>query len=343
MPTSASTTWTVSGVQPYHRPDLALIKAIKLPASVTYAAGDILGELIGNNEVQTVTIDATGGTFTTTYSGQTTSAVAYNASASTYQTALEALSTIGSGNVSVTSPKRIFTLTASGGTDAGAFFLKVTYNDQEYTTATIAYNASAGDIDTAIEALPHLPDTAVSVSGSGPWVLTFSNSLVGPLELEVVNDSTIDNPVWEGGIAITEGLHPFLIEFQNDLGYTNVAAVTTGAGSLTGGGGTATVATLTAGSAGTGGTFSAYSSTAVTGAESPRCFLQFAVATDASGNHVLGSSSTGQFSDTTRTVPAYFGGTFATADVPNMTESILSALGGRMISGTIASGGVFTF
>lgn len=56
------------------------------------------------NEVQTVTITGgpTGGTFTLTYSGQTTSAIAYNASASTVQTALAALSNVGSGNVTVT-------------------------------------------------------------------------------------------------------------------------------------------------------------------------------------------------------------------------------------------------
>ncbi|WP_280319880.1 hypothetical protein [Nocardia wallacei] len=56
------------------------------------------------NEAQTVTVTGspTGGTFTLTYSGQTTSAIAYNASASTVQTALAALSNIGAGNVAVT-------------------------------------------------------------------------------------------------------------------------------------------------------------------------------------------------------------------------------------------------
>ncbi|WP_280393054.1 hypothetical protein [Nocardia wallacei] len=56
------------------------------------------------NEVQTVTVTGgpTGGTFTLTYSGQTTSAIAYNASASTVQTAIAALSNVGSGNVAVT-------------------------------------------------------------------------------------------------------------------------------------------------------------------------------------------------------------------------------------------------
>lgn len=54
-------------------------------------------------EKQTVTITGTptGGTFTLTYSGQTTSGIAYNATASTVQTALEALSNIAVGDISV--------------------------------------------------------------------------------------------------------------------------------------------------------------------------------------------------------------------------------------------------
>jgi len=56
------------------------------------------------NEKQTVTITGTptGGTFTLTYSGQTTAGIAYNANAATVQAALEALSNIGVGDVTVT-------------------------------------------------------------------------------------------------------------------------------------------------------------------------------------------------------------------------------------------------
>lgn len=59
---------------------------------------------VGAREKQTVTITGgpTGGTFTLTYAGQTTSAIAYNATAATVEAALEALSTIGQGNVQVT-------------------------------------------------------------------------------------------------------------------------------------------------------------------------------------------------------------------------------------------------
>ena len=58
----------------------------------------------GGNEVQLVTITSapTGGTFTLTYAGQTTSNIAYNASAATVDAALEALSNIGAGDVAVT-------------------------------------------------------------------------------------------------------------------------------------------------------------------------------------------------------------------------------------------------
>jgi hypothetical protein len=56
------------------------------------------------NEVQTVTITGgpTGGTFTLTFSGQTTAAIAYNATAAQVQTALEALSNVNPGDVTVT-------------------------------------------------------------------------------------------------------------------------------------------------------------------------------------------------------------------------------------------------
>jgi hypothetical protein len=62
------------------------------------------------------------GTFTLTYGGQTTSGIAYNAAASAVQTALETLSSIGSGNVSVTGnnggPYTIRMIGAKGGATA---------------------------------------------------------------------------------------------------------------------------------------------------------------------------------------------------------------------------------
>ncbi len=57
----------------------------------------------GTAEVQTLThpTAASGGTFTLTYEGETTAAISYNASTGTIQSALEALSNVNSGDITV--------------------------------------------------------------------------------------------------------------------------------------------------------------------------------------------------------------------------------------------------
>jgi hypothetical protein len=66
--------------------------------------GPIVPSGTGVSEVQTITITGapTGGTFSLTFGGQTTPALAYNAAPSAVQTALQALSSIGAGNATVT-------------------------------------------------------------------------------------------------------------------------------------------------------------------------------------------------------------------------------------------------
>lgn len=72
-----------------------------IPLSVLATNKGLEGHIAFGTETQTVTITGTptGGTFTLTFEGQTTGAIAYNASASTVQTALVALSNIGPGDV----------------------------------------------------------------------------------------------------------------------------------------------------------------------------------------------------------------------------------------------------
>jgi hypothetical protein len=72
------------------------------PKAEAYVDGEIQGA--GTNEVQSVTITGgpSGGSFTLTFAGQTTAAIAHNASAATVKARLEALSNIGEGDVKVT-------------------------------------------------------------------------------------------------------------------------------------------------------------------------------------------------------------------------------------------------
>jgi hypothetical protein len=69
--------------------------------SITLTAGTY-ALLAVTDERQTVTVDATGGTFTLTYAGQTTAAIAFDAAASAVKSALVALSNIGADDVAVT-------------------------------------------------------------------------------------------------------------------------------------------------------------------------------------------------------------------------------------------------
>jgi hypothetical protein len=68
------------------------------------------------NEIQTFTLpgNPTAGFFTLTFNGQTTTPLAFNASAATVQLALEALSNIAPGDVFVTFAAGIWTVQFQG-------------------------------------------------------------------------------------------------------------------------------------------------------------------------------------------------------------------------------------
>jgi hypothetical protein len=91
--------WTAPSAYQTDRKMKSGIPLGKLTASGLYAPYAPV-----TNEVQTLTVTGapTGGTFTITWSGQTTAAIAYNATAAAVQTALEALSNIAPGDVVVT-------------------------------------------------------------------------------------------------------------------------------------------------------------------------------------------------------------------------------------------------
>lgn len=88
-------------------PDVVAPGAYPWTASATVLGFDrevsALTSTGGTSEVQTITITGspTGGTFSLTFLGQTASGIAYNAAGSAVQTALQALTSIGSGNATV--------------------------------------------------------------------------------------------------------------------------------------------------------------------------------------------------------------------------------------------------
>lgn len=120
------------------------------------------GAVTATDEVQLITLDATGGTFTATYDGQTTEAIAYNATAATVQTELEQLSNIEVGDVVVTgSAGGPYTLTF-GGNLADENVAAVTCSGALLTKA--AGTGTAG-VTTATAGAAHTPTVATTVPG----------------------------------------------------------------------------------------------------------------------------------------------------------------------------------
>lgn len=105
----------------------------------------------GTNEVQTVTISGTptGGTFTLTFGGQETAGIAHNAAASAVQSALELLSTVGAGNVTVSgSAGGPYTVTFAGDL-AGANVAQMTADDELTggTTPSVAVTTATAGVN----------------------------------------------------------------------------------------------------------------------------------------------------------------------------------------------------
>lgn len=96
------------------------------------------------NEVQTITVNATGGTFTVSFGGHTTAAIARNASAATVQSALEALASIGTDGVNVTggplatAPVTVTFVGANGGINQANMTTTATSLTGGSSTATVA-------------------------------------------------------------------------------------------------------------------------------------------------------------------------------------------------------------
>jgi hypothetical protein len=115
MPTSATNTLgPPGGLTPAYLPLDAAEQSCNF-ADGTYLQGQPVGEVNGN-DVQTIAMTATGGTWTASFNGQATGALAYNITKANLATALNALSTVGAGGVAV------------GGTDGGPYV--ITFQNQ---------------------------------------------------------------------------------------------------------------------------------------------------------------------------------------------------------------------
>lgn len=245
MPTTPKYQYTADYLRPIMDSDNAKLFNVQLRALATYAKGTWLGQVVGTgtavNEVQSLAITGTptGGSIRLQYGTQVTAAIAYNAAAADVQAALEALSSVGTGNV-----------VGTGGA---------------------------------------LPGSAVT--------LTFGGELAG--------------------LAV-----PLITVYSN---------------SLTGGTNPAAAVTQTTQGKPAYGFYDAYNDALANGLQINRCVLQFPCTTDRVGkiNYTGGEWNQGQGVD--RGAPAYFSGTFKTADTTGLDTNGITDIGGHLLQGTTLS------
>jgi YD repeat-containing protein len=186
------------------------------------------------DEVQTVGFTSPnflfGGTFTLTYDTQTTSGIAWDATAATVQSALEALSNIDSGDVSVvkltnTSNSQTWEITFEGAL-AGTNVVQTTIDIssvQGYSVSEVETTDVQGGSADEVQVV------TVSDATGGTFDLSFGgqtatldhDSTAAEVETALENLSTIDNVTVTGNAG-----GPYTITFIGALSGANVAQLT---------------------------------------------------------------------------------------------------------------------
>lgn len=165
----------------------------------------------GTNEVQTIEIDddCSGGTFTLTFEGQTTGAIAYNASAAVVEAELEALSTLGLGTATVSGSSPKWTVTFTG--DKAATDVAIISGDGASLTGgdttnvavaeTVAGVDNVNEIQTlTVTGTPTGGDTIISFKGESSAAIPFDATAAEiELYLEAMDSIPQDEATCAGG------------------------------------------------------------------------------------------------------------------------------------------------
>jgi hypothetical protein len=199
-------TYKGQGIQPAIYPELSKTDA-KGFAPGFYPAGMVVAHqslnLVAANDLQTITVAGTGGTFSLSFNGAVTAALPFNVTAAALQAALDGLSTIGPGNSLV------------GGGPGATAPLTVTFQGQSaglpQPLIVFPVNAVTGG------AGPSVVHTTVGRAAGGAWAAYLDTNTDGTTVAKGVMeyDTTVDNQgrhqVGGGEWGVNERTAPFFI------------------------------------------------------------------------------------------------------------------------------------
>jgi hypothetical protein len=156
----------------------------------------------GGNEMQTVALppSSTGGTFTLSFKGSTTAPISSAASAAAVQSALRNLPSVAGANVNVTGPVggpwTVEFTALLGNADQPMLRSDGSQLTGPFSTGALAFDATAAQVQTALESLASIGAGNVVVSSDvsmgGPWRVEFVGTLAAtPLEAIMADGSNL--------------------------------------------------------------------------------------------------------------------------------------------------------
>ena len=326
---------------------------------LTLSKGQIIAQITSAavNATQTITPSGTisGGTFTLTYNGQTTVALAYNSTAAQITTALENLPNIGPGNVLCSGsalPGGTITITFQnllGGipTTLITYTNSLTGSSPVLTVAAGTTGVSGARFTTWNGTRVTDPTTGPSVSattgGTMPvgtylaqmaWYTAEGETLPSQATSVIVPDATNDRIRFA---AITSGNVPTgATGIKYYLNGVLVATVALSSGAVP----QTDVDALPTSGQGTGRATVNTAYVATDGTHIPRGILRYSIRTDNNGLITFGDQTSGEFGEIDpRTAPFWTGGVFRNGDVqvsntsPRFSTLALTAFGGRVLMG----------
>lgn len=187
------------------------------PMQYGYDIGSVTDFSIAMGSPSYVT-PATSGTFTITVFGQTTAAIAFNASAATIQAAINALSNVSAKggytvyDIGIGNGVQLYHLVLTPVVFTGGTFTITIFGQ---TTAAIAYNASISTIAAALNALTNVQNRGNcsifgiggSSAGIGLFTVTFQNAAINPNTASLTPTSSHIEPlITDGGVGRVQTL-----------------------------------------------------------------------------------------------------------------------------------------
>jgi len=219
------------------------VSSVIVETLATGSAADVDASINAVDEIQLITVDATGGFFTLSLEGISTGNLVHNISAASLQTALEGLSSIGPNKVAVTKAGSVYRVRFTGTLGAKNIDLlkasstgltnglgsedTLNIDDSGFASATVGLLTSSTLTGLSTQQINEIQTIVLDATGG-----TFTLSLEGHITNAIAYNITAGDlqlaleglaGIGSGNVAVSKNDDVYVVRFQGNLTNTNVS------------------------------------------------------------------------------------------------------------------------